>query len=124
MDLLHLYTVCACVLVVAAVAAVPSLCCGELPARREATPPEMRLQRERERELKELERATRTVFAYNLNIKADERDIYDFFCKAGEVRALRTQQQEKELQLQLMHGAVCCVGFVWRCCGNLLTPVL
>jgi RNA-binding protein 39 len=51
------------------------------------TPPEVRLAREKERELKELERATRTVFAFNLNIKADERDIFEFFAKAGEVRA-------------------------------------
>jgi RNA recognition motif-containing protein len=50
------------------------------------TPPEVRLAREKERELKELERATRTVFAFNLNIKADERDIFEFFAKAGEVR--------------------------------------
>jgi RNA-binding protein 39 len=54
--------------------------------RRSPTPPEVRAQRERERELKELERATRTVFAYNINVKADERDIYEFFTKAGEVR--------------------------------------
>lgn len=53
--------------------------------RRSPTPPEVRAQRERERELAELERATRTVFAYNINIKADERDIYEFFSKAGEV---------------------------------------
>ena len=52
------------------------------------TPPEVRLAREKERELKELERATRTVFAFNLNIKADERDIFEFFSKAGEVRLL------------------------------------
>lgn len=43
----------------------------------------MRLAREKERELKELERATRTVFAFNLNIKADERDIWEFFSKVG-----------------------------------------
>lgn len=59
------------------------LACGV--NRRDATPPEVRAARERERELKELERATRTVFAFNLNIKADERDIYDFFSKAGQV---------------------------------------
>jgi RNA-binding protein 39 len=43
----------------------------------------VRLQREKERELAELERATRTVFAYNLNIKADERDIFEFFSQVG-----------------------------------------
>jgi RNA-binding protein 39 len=49
----------------------------------------VRAARERERELKELERATRTVFVYNLNNKADERDIFEFFSKAGEVRVCR-----------------------------------
>lgn len=43
--------------------------------------------REREKELKELDRDTRTVFAYNLNLKADERDLFDFFSAAGEVRS-------------------------------------
>lgn len=57
--------------------------------RRDPTPPEVRLAREKERELKELERATRTVFAYNLNIKADERDIFEFFSLAGEVTDIR-----------------------------------
>jgi RNA recognition motif-containing protein len=59
-----------------------------LSCRRDLTPPEVRAAREKERELKELERATRTVFAFNLNIKADERDIFEFFSKAGEVRVL------------------------------------
>lgn len=45
-------------------------------------------QRERERELKELDRDTRTVFAYNLNLKADEKDLFDFFTRAGTVRPL------------------------------------
>ena len=53
---------------------------------REVTPPETREQRERERELKELDRDTRTVFAYNLNLKADEKDIFEFFSRAGTVR--------------------------------------
>lgn len=51
------------------------------PRRREPTPPEVRLAREKEKELKELERATRTIMAYNVNIKADERDIWEFFSK-------------------------------------------
>ena len=53
--------------------------------RRERTPPEVKAARERERELKELEKDTRTIFAYNLNLKADERDLFDFFSKAGKV---------------------------------------
>ena len=52
------------------------------------TPPEVIEAREREKELKELDRDTRTVFAYNLNLKADERDLFEFFSQAGEVRAL------------------------------------
>ena len=32
-----------------------------------------------------MERATRTVFAYNLNLKADERDIFKWFSQAGMV---------------------------------------
>lgn len=59
------------------------------PKKRERTPPEVRIQREQERELKELERATRTVFAYNLNIKADSRDLFEFFSKAGKVTDIR-----------------------------------
>jgi len=61
--------------------------------RRSPTPPEVRLQRERERELAELERATRTVFAFNINIKADERHIFEFFAKAGQVRHQGPWQQ-------------------------------
>ena len=57
------------------------------PPPRAATPPEVIEARERDRELKELDRDTRTVFAYNLNLKADERDLFDFFSQAGEVRA-------------------------------------
>lgn len=70
-------------------AATASFCRAVLSwcvCRRSPTPPEVRAQRERERELAELERATRTVFAFNINIKADERDIFTFFSKAGEVR--------------------------------------
>jgi len=38
---------------------------------------------EQKRELAELDRDTRTVFAYNLSTKADEREIYGFFSQAG-----------------------------------------
>lgn len=56
---------------------------------RERTPPEVREQREREKELKELDRDTRTVFAYNLNLKAEERDLFEFFSRAGRVSDVR-----------------------------------
>lgn len=59
------------------------------PPPRAATPPEVIEMREREKELKELDRDTRTVFAYNLNLKADERDLFDFFSGAGEVVDVR-----------------------------------
>lgn len=59
------------------------------PRRRERTPPEVRLAREKEKELRELERATRTVFAQNLPIKADERDVFQFFSRAGKVTDIR-----------------------------------
>jgi hypothetical protein len=53
-------------------------CC----CRRERTPPEVRLAREQEKELAALERATRTIFTYNLHPRATERDIFEFFSKA------------------------------------------
>lgn len=52
---------------------------------RAPTPPEVREERAREKELRDMERDTRTVFAYNLNLKADERDIFTFFSTAGTV---------------------------------------
>ncbi|KXZ45570.1 hypothetical protein GPECTOR_53g156 [Gonium pectorale] len=54
-------------------------------SRRSPTPPAERLAREKERELRELERATRTIFAYNLSLRADERDLFEFFSKVGRV---------------------------------------
>ncbi|MEW5317543.1 MAG: hypothetical protein WDW38_008831 [Sanguina aurantia] len=53
--------------------------------RRAKTPPEVLAMREQEKELREMERSTRTVFAYNLSLKADERDIFEFFSVAGRV---------------------------------------
>lgn len=41
--------------------------------------------REKERELRELERATRTIFVFNLSLKVDERDLFEFFSKVGRV---------------------------------------
>nr|CAB3501984.1 unnamed protein product [Digitaria exilis] len=35
------------------------------------------------------ERDQRTVFAYQLSLKADERDVYEFFSRAGKVRDVR-----------------------------------
>ena len=55
--------------------------------------------REREKEIKELDRDTRTVFAYNLNLKADERDLFDFFSQAGEVRGQALDQKMMCFQL-------------------------
>ena len=41
------------------------------------------------RELETLERDARTVFAYNLSTKADERDIFQFFSAVGTVNDVR-----------------------------------
>ena len=43
----------------------------------------------RARELAELDRDTRTVFAYNVSTKADERDLFEFFTQAGTVLDVR-----------------------------------
>ncbi|KAL3132644.1 hypothetical protein ABBQ32_009168 [Trebouxia sp. C0010 RCD-2024] len=59
------------------------------PAPREVTPPEVRAAREREKELAELDRDIRTVFAYNLNLKAEEKDLFQFFSTAGKVLDVR-----------------------------------
>mmetsp|Transcript_34181 Transcript_34181/g.61637 ORF Transcript_34181/g.61637 Transcript_34181/m.61637 type:complete len:470 (-) Transcript_34181:2323-3732(-) len=56
---------------------------------RERTPPEVVVERMKERESEKLERATTTVFVYNLNLKADERNIYEFFSKAGKVKDIK-----------------------------------
>lgn len=53
------------------------------------TPPEVRAQRESEKHARELDRDYRTVFAYNLNLKADEKDIFEFFSTAGQVEDVR-----------------------------------
>ena len=53
------------------------------------TPPEVRAAREREKELAELDRDIRTVFAYNLNLKAEEKDLFQFFSTAGKVLDVR-----------------------------------
>lgn len=59
------------------------------PVPREVTPPEVRAAREREKELAELDRDIRTVFAYNLNLKAEEKDLFQFFSTAGKVLDVR-----------------------------------
>ena len=61
--------------------ASPALC---LPCR-EQTPPEIRAAREREKELAELDRDIRTVFAHNLPLRAGEEDLLEFFAQAGTV---------------------------------------
>ena len=44
---------------------------------------------EEKRALEKIDRDTRTCFAYNLSTKSDERDIFKFFMKAGEVTDVR-----------------------------------
>lgn len=50
---------------------------------------EARAQRERERKESQRERDTRTVFASNLSTKCEERDLFEFFSKAGTVVDVR-----------------------------------
>eukprot|EP01026_Neomeris_dumetosa_P059119 TRINITY_DN5518_c0_g1_i4.p2 TRINITY_DN5518_c0_g1~~TRINITY_DN5518_c0_g1_i4.p2 ORF type:complete len:530 (+),score=86.01 TRINITY_DN5518_c0_g1_i4:141-1592(+) len=57
--------------------------------RRESPPPKDSKEREQERELEGLEKDARTVFAYNLALKAGEREIYEFFSRAGTVQDVR-----------------------------------
>ncbi|PNW70761.1 hypothetical protein CHLRE_17g733208v5 [Chlamydomonas reinhardtii] len=56
---------------------------------RSQTPPEVRMAREKDKELRELERATRTIFVFNLSLKAAERDLFQFFSKVGRVVDIR-----------------------------------
>ena len=60
----------------------------EREAERKRRKEEKELERQKA-ELEKLDRDTRTVFAYNLSTKADERDIYQFFSKAGTVNDVR-----------------------------------
>ena len=60
----------------------------EREAERKRRKEERELERQKA-ELEKLDRDTRTVFAYNLSTKADERDIYQFFSKAGTVNDVR-----------------------------------
>ncbi|KAI7845041.1 hypothetical protein COHA_001407 [Chlorella ohadii] len=59
------------------------------PRRRSPTPPEVRAERERQAELEALDRDVRTVFAYNLSLKADEKDIFQFFIRAGPLNDIK-----------------------------------
>jgi RNA-binding protein 39 len=49
----------------------------------------VREQRERERELMELDRDIRTIFAYNLPLKATEKELFQFFSSAGQIGDVR-----------------------------------
>jgi hypothetical protein len=71
--------------------AAPCGCCRQsscklhplaLPCRHEKTPLEVRAQQEAEKELRAMERSTRTVFAYNLSLKASARAAHDCQCGA------------------------------------------
>ncbi|KAF5835458.1 hypothetical protein DUNSADRAFT_7347 [Dunaliella salina] len=46
---------------------------------RERTPPEVHAARQKEEEMRELERTVRTVMVMNLNLRADEGDVFEFF---------------------------------------------
>jgi RNA-binding protein 39 len=57
--------------------------------RREVTPPEVRAERAAAAEFEALDRDVRTVFAYNLSLKAEEKDIFQFFARAGPVNDIK-----------------------------------
>ena len=63
--------------------------CAARRRERERTPPEVRLQKEKEQELRDLERTVRTVMVMNLNLRAEERDIFDFFGKVGYINDIK-----------------------------------
>uniref|UniRef100_A0A7S0RKZ5 RRM domain-containing protein n=1 Tax=Chlamydomonas leiostraca TaxID=1034604 RepID=A0A7S0RKZ5_9CHLO len=56
---------------------------------RDRTPDAVRIQREKEQELKDLERTVRTIMVMNLNLRAEERDIFEFFVKAGGINDIK-----------------------------------
>jgi hypothetical protein len=58
-------------------------------SRREVTPPEVRAERAAAAEFEALDRDVRTVFAYNLSLKAEEKDIFQFFARAGPVNDIK-----------------------------------
>lgn len=65
-----------------------------------------------EREAVEIERDGRTVFAFNIPLKADEDDIADFFSKAGKVRDIRlitdknSRRSKGDSPFQMMRSTV------------------
>ncbi|KAF8411609.1 hypothetical protein HHK36_004166 [Tetracentron sinense] len=65
---------------------------GQNAERREGDDRERRLFKEKKEMVEpeaDPERDQRTVFAYQMPLKATERDVYDFFSKAGKVRDVR-----------------------------------
>ncbi len=58
---------------------------GIVRPKRDPTPPEVKAEREKEAELKKLEKAARTIMAMNLNLRAEEKEIFQFFSAAGPI---------------------------------------
>ena len=69
---------------------------------------EQREAEERQRELEELDRDTRTVFAYNLSTKAGERDLFEFFTRAGGVRGCYCMVGSHATQNAIVYTAWAC----------------
>ncbi|KAL4443698.1 hypothetical protein ABPG75_011435 [Micractinium tetrahymenae] len=57
--------------------------------RRSPTPPEVRAERERQAELEAFDRDARTVFAFNLPLRAEEKEIFQFFIRAGPLNDIK-----------------------------------
>lgn len=49
----------------------------------------MRAQRQREREIEKMDRDMRTVFGYNLPLRAEEQDLFGFFVRAGPLNDIK-----------------------------------
>ncbi|KAL4447210.1 hypothetical protein ABPG77_007243 [Micractinium sp. CCAP 211/92] len=57
--------------------------------RRSLTPPEVRAEREQQAELEAFDRDARTVFAFNLPLRAEEKEIFQFFIRAGPLNDIK-----------------------------------
>ena len=54
-----------------------------------------------------MERSTRTVFAYNLSLKADERQVFEFFSQAGTVNDVKIITDKNTRRCADAHQALC-----------------
>ncbi|GFY94568.1 splicing factor, CC1-like protein [Actinidia rufa] len=81
---------------------------------------ELRRHKEKKEEVAEPEadpeRDQRTVFAYQISLKADERDVYDFFSRAGKVRDVRLIMDRNSRRSKGVGGWYDTLGDISPCC--------